>query len=308
MSHTAINLDGKALAQRVRAQVGERARTFASAHGRAPGLTVILVGEDHASQVYVRNKARAAAEAGLTGDIIRLPAETPQETIAARIHALNEDETVDGILLQLPLPAPLAAEPLVQAIAPAKDVDGFTYAAAGRVFLGTRRTGGASISHTPCTPLGCMRLIAEAEQQLGRLDEGRPLDLSGRRAVVIGRSATVGLPLAALLVHANATVTLAHSRTSDLAATCREADILAAAVGRAGLVRGDWVKSGAVVIDVGINRAADGGLVGDVAFDEAKTIAAAITPVPGGVGPMTVACLLSNTVDAAEARAFVASG
>ncbi len=306
-------IDGKAIAAALRATVRDRALRFQERAGRAPGLAAILVGDDPASDVYVANKARAAAEAGFVSDIIRLPAATSQEALAEHIAVLNARADMDGVLLQLPLPAGLDASPLVQAIIAHKDVDGFTYAAAGRVFVNAPREASGTVSHVPCTPLGCMRLIREGRRLLGHQhDSAAPLNLAGQRAVVVGRSPNVGLPMAALLIHANATVSVAHSRTPDTPAMCREADILCVAAGRPHLVRGDWIKPGAIVIDIGLHRvpapereAAKGPgaskLVGDVAFHEAVTMAGAITPAPGGVGPMTVACLLANTMDAAEA-------
>lgn len=249
-----------------------------------PGLAVVLVGEDPASGVYVRNKDRAAQAAGIAARTIRCPATLLQSELLRIIAALNADPEVDGILVQLPLPPHLAADAVLEAIDPAKDVDGFNPVNVGRLHDGTPTLA-------PCTPRGCLKLIELAG-----------VAVRGARAVVLGRSAIVGKPVAALLTAADATVTLAHSRTRDLAGECRRAEILVAAVGRAGLVRGDWIAPGATVIDVGINRLADGILTGDVAYDEALPIAGAITPVPGGVGPLTIACLLENTLAAAEAR------
>ncbi len=277
---TAATLDGRAIAARVRARVAAEAR----AAGLAPGLTVVIVGEDPASQVYVRNKAKAAAAAGFRAATIALPAETTEAALLPIIARLNADEEVDGILVQLPLPKHIRAEAVIEAIDPAKDVDGFHPVNAGRLAVGRPAL-------VPCTPKGVMTLLAEAG-----------VTLTGARAVVLGRSAIVGRPMAALLTAADATVTLAHSRTRDLAAECRRAEVLVAAVGRAEMVRGDWIAGGATVIDVGINRRPDGSLVGDVAFDEAAERAAWITPVPGGVGPMTIASLLENTLIAAKAR------
>jgi methylenetetrahydrofolate dehydrogenase (NADP+)/methenyltetrahydrofolate cyclohydrolase len=272
-------LDGRALAARVRAEVSARVAT----RPRAPGLVVVLVGDDPASAVYVRSKDRAAREAGIAARTIRLPATTTETALLAEISALNDDPMVDGILVQLPLPPGLRTEAVLDAIDPAKDVDGLTPTNAG--LLASGRTG-----LVPCTPKGVMRLLAETP-------------LAGARAVVLGRSVLVGRPAAALLTAADATVTLAHSRTRDLVALCRRADVLVAAIGRPEMVRGDWIAPGATVIDVGINRLPDGLLVGDVAFEEAASVAGAITPVPGGVGPMTIACLLENTLEAAIARA-----
>jgi methylenetetrahydrofolate dehydrogenase (NADP+)/methenyltetrahydrofolate cyclohydrolase len=272
-------LDGRALAARVRAEVAARVAT----RPRAPGLVVVLVGDDPASAVYVRSKDRAAREAGIAARTIRLPAATTEPALLAEISALNDDPMVDGILVQLPLPQGLRTEAVLDAIDPAKDVDGLTPTNAG--LLASGRHG-----LVPCTPKGVMRLLGDTP-------------LAGARAVVLGRSVLVGRPAAALLTGADATVTLAHSRTRDLVALCRRADVLVAAIGRPEMVRGDWIAPGVTVIDVGINRLADGRLVGDVAYDEAASVAGAITPVPGGVGPMTIACLLENTLEAAVARA-----
>jgi methylenetetrahydrofolate dehydrogenase (NADP+)/methenyltetrahydrofolate cyclohydrolase len=277
---TARILDGKAIAARLRAQVAERAR----AAGITPGLRFIRVGEDPASVVYVRNKDRAAAEAGFDSATILLPADASESALLAEIARLNADPAVDGILVQLPLPPQIRAEAVLDAIDPAKDVDGFHPVNAGLLATGRPRL-------VPCTPRGVMHLLAEAG-----------VALPGARVKIIGRSTIVGRPLAQLLISADATVTVLHSRTRDLPAESRRAEVLVAAAGRAELVRGDWLSEGAVVIDVGINRLADGRLVGDVAFAEAAARAAAITPVPGGVGPMTIACLLENTLDAALAR------
>jgi methylenetetrahydrofolate dehydrogenase (NADP+)/methenyltetrahydrofolate cyclohydrolase len=255
-----------------------------------PGLAVVLVGDDPASAVYVRNKHRATVEAGMRSFEVRLPATTSESELLARIRALNDDPAVHGILVQLPLPAPLRAAAVIDAIDPAKDVDGFHVVNAGRL-----ATGGDGF--VPCTPLGCMRLLAEYAG-----------DLAGRTALVVGRSNIVGKPMAQLLLRANCTVTVAHSRTRDLAAECRRADILIAATGQPRMIPGDWIRPGAIVLDVGINRVrveTTGGtvdrLVGDVDFDSAARVAGAITPVPGGVGPMTIACLLENTLAAAGA-------
>jgi methylenetetrahydrofolate dehydrogenase (NADP+)/methenyltetrahydrofolate cyclohydrolase len=245
---------------------------------------VVLVGDDPASVVYTRNKEKQAREVGIRGDLIRLPASTTEEELLAVIARLSADDAVDGILVQLPLPPQIDEHAVLDAIDPRKDVDGFH-----PMNVGLLSSGRPAL--VPCTPSGCMRLLRDAG-----------VDLAGKRAVVVGRSNIVGKPMAALLLAANATVTMAHSRTRDLAAVCREADVLVVAVGRAELVRGDWVKPGAVVIDVGMNRREDGTLVGDVAYAEAAERASWITPVPGGVGPMTIACLLANTVRAAEAR------
>ena len=277
-------LDGKAIAKKVRAEVKERAEAFSAAHGRKPGLHVVLVGDDPASQVYVRNKERAAGNCGLEGQVHRLPADTTQADLEALVAQLNADPAIDGILVQLPLPGHLNAQPVIDAIDPGKDVDGLTVMNAGLL-----QEGRPGLS--PCTPSGCMRLLKETG-----------IDLSGKRALVVGRSALVGKPVALMLLAENATVTIAHSRTADLEARVREADVVVAAVGRPEIVRGEWVKEGAVVLDVGINRGDDGKLVGDVEFLPAAERAAWITPVPGGVGPMTIAMLLANTVTAAERR------
>jgi len=287
-------LDGKKLAESVRAEVREGVTRFAADHGRSPGLEVILVGEDPASQIYTRNKEKAAAEVGIRGKLHVLPVDATENELMALLDRLNADETVDGILVQLPLPKQIREQRVLDAIRPDKDVDGFH-----PMNVGLLASGRPSL--VPCTPRGSMKLIALADRKL-----------EGARAVVVGRSNIVGKPMAQLLLAANATVTMAHSRTTDLGAVCREADVLVVAVGKAELVRGDWVKPGAVVIDVGMNRielpgAAAGDtkktkLVGDVAFEEAKERAGAITPVPGGVGPMTIACLLENTLIAARAR------
>ncbi len=282
-------LDGKALAQSVRAELRTAIEGFRGEHGRAPGLDVVLVGEDPASVVYTRNKETASKEVGIRGRLHTLPASTSEPDLHALLRDLNADPTVDGILVQLPLPKHIAPVTALDLIDAAKDVDGFHPVNAGLLALGRE---GAIVA---CTPAGCMRLIALTDTKL-----------DGARAVVIGRSNTVGKPVAQLLLGANATVTLAHSRTRDLPALCREADVLVAASGRAEMVRGDWIKPGAVVIDVGINRVVgpDGKakMVGDVAFAEAIEIAGAISPVPGGVGPMTIAMLLSNTLQAARRR------
>jgi len=277
---TARVIDGKAVAAALRARIAERTAGLPF----KPGLAVVLVGDNAASAVYVRNKDRAAQGAGLLAQTIRLPASVSAGDLLAVIQRLNADPEVDGILVQLPLPNAILPRPILEAIDPAKDVDGFHPLNVGRLQDGVDVLA-------PCTPTGVMRLLAAA---------GTPL--RGARAVVLGRSAIVGKPMATLLLAADATVTIAHSRTVDLAGECRRADILVAAVGRPEMVRGDWIKPGATVIDVGINRRPDGKLVGDVAFDECAAVAGAITPVPGGVGPMTIACLLENTVKAALHR------
>jgi methylenetetrahydrofolate dehydrogenase (NADP+)/methenyltetrahydrofolate cyclohydrolase len=277
---TARIIDGKAVAAALRATLAGRIKLL----GFAPGLRVVRVGDDPASGVYVRNKDRAAQQAGFDSATLQLPESVTEAELLALVRQLNDDPAVDGILVQLPLPAHIRAEAVIQSIDPAKDVDGFHATNAGRL-----ATGQSAL--VPCTPKGIMHLLAAADTPI-----------RGARAVVLGRSNIVGKPMAALLLAADATVTIAHSRTRDLPAECRRADILVAAVGRAELVRGDWVAAGATVIDVGINRRPDGKLVGDVAFAEVVPHAGAITPVPGGVGPMTIACLLENTLDAAVAR------
>ena len=283
-------IEGKQVAEQVRTRVAEEVAALKRDHGITPGLTVVLVGENPASQVYVRNKSRQTEAAGMVSTMHRLPAETSQDELLALVDTLNRDPAVHGILVQLPLPGQIDETRVIEAIAPAKDVDGFHPENVGRV-----ATGAGGIA--PCTPLGCVILAKSAAR-----------DLSGADAVVIGRSNIVGKPLVQLLLRENCTVTIAHSRTRDLPEVARRADILFAAVGRSEMVRGDWIKPGAVVIDVGINRLDPrpgedkGWLVGDVAFDEAREVAGAITPVPGGVGPMTIACLLANTVNAARAQ------
>ena len=277
-------LDGKALGETLRAQVAAQVKRFVEKAGRAPGLEVVLVGEDAASQVYVKNKAKACEAAGMRGVVHRLPPTTTQAELLAKVAELNSREDVDGILVQLPLPDAIDEESVLDAIDARKDVDGFHPDNAGRLFSGRPAL-------VPCTPVGCIRLLDHAGVQL-----------AGARAVVIGRSNIVGKPVAMLLLARNATVTIAHSKTRELQALCREADVLVAAVGRAEMVRGDWIKPGATVLDVGMNRNTDGKLVGDVAFSEAVQVAAWVTPVPGGVGPMTIACLLESTLRAAWAR------
>ncbi len=277
-------IDGKALAKEVRAEVKTRAEAFSAKHGRAPGLHVVLVGEDPASTVYVRNKERAAGKVGIAGEVHRLPAKTTESDVLALVAKLNAAPSIDGILVQLPLPDHLDDQTIVDAIDPRKDVDGLHPFNAGLLFVGRKGL-------RPCTPSGCMRML----DYVG-------CNPKGKRALVLGRSTLVGKPIALMLLEKHATVTVAHSRTEDLADRVGEADIVVAAVGRPNLVKGDWIKEGAVVIDVGINRLDDGSLTGDVDFEGALKRASYITPVPGGVGPMTIAMLLSNTVDAAEAR------
>jgi methylenetetrahydrofolate dehydrogenase (NADP+)/methenyltetrahydrofolate cyclohydrolase len=285
---TARLIDGAQVAREVDAETAADAAAFAAAHGRPPCLAVVLVGEDPASQVYVRNKVRRTEAAGMVSRETRLPAETAQGDLEAIVRALSADDGVDGILVQLPLPKGLDETRVIACINPAKDVDGLTTVSAGLLVAGAPGL-------RPCTPEGCVILAKRAHDSL-----------SGAHVVVIGRSILVGKPAALLFLAEDCTVTMAHSRTRDLPALCRSADILVPAVGRPQMVKGDWIRPGATVIDVGINRidAGDGKsrLVGDVAFDEAAGVAGAITPVPGGVGPMTIACLLRNTVKAARAR------
>ena len=285
-------IDGKAFAEALRDRIAGAVCTLKAEHGVTPGLGVVLVGEDPASQVYVRNKAKQIVAFGMKSFEHRLPAETSQADLLSLIAKLNADDAVHGILVQLPLPDQIEEQAVIDAVDPDKDVDGFHVVNTGRLATGAP-------AMVPCTPLGCLMML---QDRLG--------DLSGLEAVIVGRSNIVGKPMAALLTGANCTVTIAHSRTHDLAAVCRRADILVAAVGRPEMIRGDWVKPGAAVIDVGINRvpAAEEGktrLVGDVAFAEASEVAGAITPVPGGVGPMTIAVLLRNTVVAACRQAGV---
>ncbi len=284
---TAQKIDGKAIAAALRGRIGAAVQDLQNRHGKTPGLAVVLVGEDAASQVYVKNKGIATKEAGMTSLEFRLPEDTPEEVLLGKLHELNADPAVNGILVQFPVPAQISQQVVIDTIDAAKDVDGLNPANAGRLVSGLDAL-------TPCTPLGSVIL---AKETLG--------DLTGKHAVVIGRSNLVGKPVAQLLLNENCTVTMAHSRTVDLPAVCRQADILVAAVGIPEMVKADWVKPGACVIDVGINRidAPEKGegktrLVGDVAYAEAAEIAAHITPVPGGVGPMTIACLLRNTLTA----------
>jgi methylenetetrahydrofolate dehydrogenase (NADP+) / methenyltetrahydrofolate cyclohydrolase len=282
-------LDGKSLAEAVRAEVRSGVEEFGAKRGRVPGLDVVLVGDNPASVIYTRNKEKASNQVGMRGKLHALPASTSEADLIALVDRLNADDAIDGILVQLPLPHGVRAERVLDRVHPTKDVDGFHPVNAGLLALGR---SGALVA---CTPSGCMRLIGLADAKL-----------EGSNAVVVGRSNIVGKPMAQLLLGANATVTVAHSRTRDLAGTCRRADVLVAAAGRAEMIRGDWIKPGAVVIDVGQNSVtlADGKtkLVGDVAFDEAREVAGAITPVPGGVGPMTIAMLLANTLEAANRR------
>jgi methylenetetrahydrofolate dehydrogenase (NADP+)/methenyltetrahydrofolate cyclohydrolase len=288
---TARIIDGKARAEALRKQIAEAARLLGQKHGLVPGLAVVLVGENPASQVYVRSKARQTVEAGMHSVEHRLPETTSETELLALVAHLNTDPVIHGILVQLPLPAQIDARKVLNALDPAKDVDGFHPMNAGRLATGLPAL-------VPCTPLGCVILAKSVHASL-----------QGMEAIVIGRSNIVGKPLAQLLLAENATVTVAHSRTKNLAEVCRRGDLVFAAVGRPQFVRGDWIKPGATVIDVGINRVPGAGgrsrIVGDVAYDEAVKVAGAITPVPGGVGPMTIACLMLNTVRAACAIAGV---
>jgi len=285
-------IDGKAYAERLRARIGEGAARLAAEHGVTPGLAVVLVGDDPASQVYVRSKGKQTRAAGMASFEHRLPARAGEAEVLALVGRLNRDDAVDGILVQLPLPPQVNPMRIINAINAQKDVDGFHIENAGSLAIGADAL-------LPCTPLGCVMLL---KNQLG--------DLAGMHAVVVGRSNIVGKPVALLLLREHCTVTIAHSRTRDLPEMCRRADILVAAAGKPRMIQGDWIKPGAVVIDVGINRiaAGDGGtqLVGDVDFDAVMKTAAAVTPVPGGVGPMTIACLLRNTLVAACRRRGIA--
>lgn len=277
---TARIIDGKTVAAALRARLAERIGLLPF----RPGLAVVLVGDDPASSIYVRAKDRAANAVGILARSIRLPGDISEEALITQIARLNADPAVDGILVQLPLPARIASQAVIEAVDPDKDVDGFHPLNAGRLASGRPDI-------VPCTPAGIMKLLAESG-----------VALEGARALVLGRSAIVGRPMAMLLLAAHATVTIAHSRTIDLAGECRRADVIVVAAGRPELVRGNWIARGAAVIDVGVNRLPDGRLVGDVAFNEAVRVAGAITPVPGGVGPMTIACLLENTLAAALRR------
>ena len=282
---TATIIRGKEVAAALRARVADEAKALTAKSGVVPGLAVVLVGEDPASQIYVRNKVRDTAEAGMNSFEHRLPAETSQADLLALVERLNADPAVNGILVQLPLPDHIDSAAVIGMIDPGKDVDGLTTLNAGLLAAGQPGL-------VPCTPLGCLILLTRT---LG--------DLTAKRALVIGRSTLVGKPAAQLLLQQNCTVTIAHSRTRDLAGESRRADILVAAIGKPEMVRGDWIQPGATVIDVGINRLPPGPdgkskIVGDVAFDEAAAVAGAITPVPGGVGPMTIGCLLANTLTA----------
>jgi methylenetetrahydrofolate dehydrogenase (NADP+)/methenyltetrahydrofolate cyclohydrolase len=277
-------IDGKAVAQKVRNEVARGVEDFVSRWGRAPGLHVILAGDDPGSASYVRGKEKAAKEVGMKGEVHRLDAQVSEATLLRLVSELNRDDSVDGILVQLPLPGGLPAQTIIEAVDPHKDVDGFHTLNVGALWS-------ALPGIVPCTPCGCMRLLREAG-----------VDLAGKRALVVGRSHMVGKPMAGLLLNAHATVSIAHSKTPDLPAFCREADVLVAAVGRANMIQGSWLKPGVVVIDVGMNRDQNGNRCGDVEFASACEVAGAITPVPGGVGPMTIAQLLENTLRCASAR------
>ncbi|TSH97918.1 bifunctional methylenetetrahydrofolate dehydrogenase/methenyltetrahydrofolate cyclohydrolase FolD [Verticiella sediminum] len=281
---TARIINGTELARSLRTQAAERAAALLKEHGVRPGLAVLLVGADPASQVYVRNKVKACEEAGFHSVLEQLPADLTEEQLLARVQALNADDSIHGILVQLPLPKHLSSHTVIEAIAPEKDVDGFHVSNAGMLMTGQPL-------FIPCTPYGVMKMLESAE-----------VPLRGAEAVVVGASNIVGKPMAMLLLQAGATVTLCNSKTRELAAYTRRADVLVVATGKPGMVTGDMVKPGAVVIDVGINRGADGKLCGDVDFAGAKEVAGAITPVPGGVGPMTIAMLLINTLEAAERK------
>ena len=277
-------IDGKAAAAALRAQIAEEVAAIRAATGTVPGLHVVLVGDDPASRVYVASKEKLAVEVGMNSKAHRLPAETTEAELLGKLAELNADDSVDGILVQLPLPRHIDTGAIVDAIDPAKDVDGLHPINAGLLAAGKNGL-------VPCTPLGCMLLLKQTLPSL-----------TGLEAVVIGRSELVGRPVAQLLLQADCTVTMAHSRTKDLPGIVRRADIVVAAVSRPEMVKADWIRPGATVVDVGINRLSDGRLVGDVAYDEVAAVAGAVTPVPGGVGPMTIACLLRNTLTAFKAR------
>ncbi len=285
---TAQLIDGNALSRQLRAQVAERALSL-KARGVTPGLAVVLVGDNPASQVYVRNKVKACHDAGLHSVLEQYPADLSEAELLARVDALNNDPAIHGILVQLPLPAHIDAQKVIEAISPAKDVDGFHIASAGALMTGMP-------GFWPCTPYGCMKMLES-------LNDGQGYDLQGKHAVVIGRSNIVGKPMALMLLQKDATVTICHSRTPDLKAQTLQADVIVAAVGKRNLLTADMVKPGAVVIDVGMNRNDEGKLCGDVDFGGVKEVAGWITPVPGGVGPMTITMLLVNTLEAAERAA-----
>ncbi len=280
----AMRIDGKAISAQIRAEIKEETAAFSAERGYVPGLAVVIVGEDPASQVYVRNKAKACEEVGFYSEVYRLPAETAQDELNALVDRLNADERIHGILVQLPLPKHLDETEVLLRIDPKKDVDAFHPYNVGKIMIG-------DYDFLPCTPAGVMALL-----------ERSGIDPAGKKCVVIGRSNIVGKPMAMLLLHANGTVTVCHSRTKDLPSVTREADILVVAIGRADFVGADMVKPGAVVIDVGMNRREDGKLTGDVDFAAVEPIASAITPVPGGVGPMTITMLLQNTLTAAKKK------
>ena len=288
-----ILIDGKKVAGELREELKQEVSNLKSKYNKVPGLTVILIGEDPPSKIYVRNKEKSANEVGLKSEVIKYPDSVDEKIVLDKIYELNKDETVSGILVQLPLPKHLNENLVINSIDPNKDVDGFHTLNVGRLNSGQD-------AMVPCTPVGCMLMLKSV---IG--------DLSGKHAIVVGRSNIVGKPMAALLLRENCTVTIAHSRTNNLEIECKRADIVIAAVGRARMVRGSWIKPGAVVIDVGINRIDDDTtksgtrLVGDVYYEEAATVAGAITPVPGGVGPMTIACLLKNTLTAACRQAGI---
>jgi methylenetetrahydrofolate dehydrogenase (NADP+) / methenyltetrahydrofolate cyclohydrolase len=273
-----ILIDGKKAAAELREELKIEVAEIKSKYNKVPGLTVILIGEMAPSQIYVRNKEKSAKEVGLKSEVIKYPENVEEKTVLKKIEELNKDETVSGILVQLPLPKHIDKQKVIETISPSKDVDGFHPMNVGNLSSGYE-------SSVPCTPLGCYLMIKKIEP-----------NLSGKKAVVVGRSNLNGKPMTQLLLKENCTVTITHSRTKDLKAECLEADIIVAAVGIPELVKADWVKKDAIVIDVGINKT-ENGLVGDVAFDEVSKVAKALTPVPGGVGPMTIACLLKNTVD-----------
>ncbi len=281
----AKRIDGKKIAEEVRGEIREETVAFRKKYGYAPGLTVIIVGEDPASQVYVRNKKRACEEVGFASQVIEMPESTTQEELLSQIDALVKDDSVHGILVQLPVPKHISEAAILKAIPPHKDVDAFHTENVGRIMIG-------DFDYLPCTPAGVMELLRHEN-----------IDPCGKECVVVGRSNIVGKPMAMLLLHANGTVTIAHSRTKNLAAVTRRADILVVAIGKAEFITGDMVKEGAVVIDVGMNRKADGKLCGDVDFATVEPKASAITPVPGGVGPMTITMLLKNTLTAAKKAA-----
>ncbi len=273
-----ILIDGKKIAADLREDLKKEVSELKSKHNKVPGLTVILIGEDAPSQIYVRNKERSAKEVGLKSEVIKYPDTVEEKTVLKKIEELNNDESVSGILVQLPLPKHINKQKVIEAILPSKDVDGFHPMNVGNLSSGYE-------SSIPCTPLGCYLLIKKIEP-----------NLSGKKAVVVGRSNLNGKPMTQLLLKENCTVTITHSKTKDLKGECLKGDIIVAAVGMPELVKGDWVKKDAIVIDVGINKT-EKGIVGDVAFDEVSKVAKAITPVPGGVGPMTIACLLKNTIE-----------